>query len=227
MFRFQMLKPALFFVAILLGGCATFNPASPYQALLNSSQPTASQIHAGIQLSLEEFISSEKSRRAFDADLAAYGVLAILLKAENRSQTTYSVDEKETKAFLGSRLLPALSGIDAANRAGSRDYVSKAAVWTLATGPFALFLWPAIISTSGTHTTEVNRGIEQHFQSLAFGKAIMKPAQTAAGFLYFRLPEDWNGQDQIVIQITARETENNKPISFNLALPSLASVRNK
>jgi len=36
----------------------------------------------GLELSIEEFASKNKSQQAFDADIAPYGILALLLKAE-------------------------------------------------------------------------------------------------------------------------------------------------
>ena len=78
---------------------------------------------------------------------------------------------------------------DAAKEAGNREYAGKALGLTVLTGPFAIFLWPATIGGSAAHTASVNRRIEQHFENLAFTDTRLKPNQTAAGFVYFKLPE--------------------------------------
>lgn len=206
---------------LLANGCATFDPATRYQEMVGPRQPTVSETQAGLQVSLEEFISSEKSRRMFDADLALGGVLAVLLTAENKGQATYKIEDKETRASLGNQLLPFLPGVDAANQAATREYFSKAAGWTLATGPFALIFWPLTVSVSGMHTGEVNRRIEQHFETLSFGKAIVQPGQSAVGFLYFKLPEAFQGKEKILLEISATEVQNGNQMIFKLPISNV------
>src|SRR5215467_2330630 len=71
---------ALCFIAS--GGCASFEPAMRYQDLMRPRQPTVKETQEGLELSIEEFASKNKSQQAFDADIAPYGILALLLKAE-------------------------------------------------------------------------------------------------------------------------------------------------
>jgi hypothetical protein len=209
-------------ICSLLTGCATFDPATRYQDIMKPRQPTVSEAREGLQMSLEEFVSPEKSRSMFDADLVSHGVFPILLRAENKSEGTYKIEDKEAKALLENQTLPLLSGVDAANQAATREYVSKAAGWTLVTGPFALIFWPVTVSLSGVHTAQVNRKIEQHFETLAFGKAIVKPGQTAAGFLYFKLPEAFTGKEKIIVEIVTSEVQSGKQISFKLPIQNLS-----
>lgn len=209
-------------VCFFLNACATFDPATRYQEIMGPRQPTVSEAREGLQVSLEEFISSEKSRRIFDADLASHGVLALLLKAENKGQGTYKIEDKETRALLENQLLPLLPGVDAANQAATREYFSKAAGWTLATGPFALIFWPVTVSVSGMHTGEVNRRIEQHFETLSFGKAIVQPGQSAVGFLYFKLPERFDSKEKIIVEIVASEAQSASQIVFKLPISNVS-----
>ncbi len=208
-------------ICFIFTGCATFDPATRYQDIMNDRQPTVSETQEGLKLSAEEFASSEKSRGMFDADLVAHGVLPILLRAENQSDETYKIDSKEARARLEDQVLPLLADVDAANQAATREYASKAAGWTLATGPLAVIFWPVTVSLSGVHTGEVNRRIEQHFETLGFARAIVKPGQTAAGFLYFKLPEAVAGKEKIIVEVVAYEVQSGKQIIFKLLIPNL------
>ncbi len=209
--------------SLLSCGCASFEPATRHQEMLGPRHPTVSETRDGLQISLEEFISSEKSRRMFDADLASQGVLAILLKAENKSHSAIKIEDKETRAFLENLPLLFLPSVDAANQAATRDYTTRAAGWTLATGPLALIFWPVTVSLSGMHTGGVNRQIEQHFQSLSFGKAIVQPGQSAVGFLYFKLAENFKGNETIVVEVLTFEIDSGRQIIFKLPISKAIS----
>jgi len=64
--------------------------------------------------SVEEFVTPEKSRQAFDADIASYGILALLVRVENGGTESYGVQRNHITAFLGGQHLPQLTGEQAA-----------------------------------------------------------------------------------------------------------------
>ena len=88
----HFLKFIAFFMSLFLGGCvANFEPRMSSPGSLGSGLPTVSQVKAGLEVSLEEFVSANKSRRAFDADIASKGVLPLLLRVENNGAREYKV----------------------------------------------------------------------------------------------------------------------------------------
>lgn len=213
--------PVVLVMASMLCGCAAFKPGLRSKDLIEVRQPTTRDMQNGLEVSVEEFVSANKSQQAFDSDIAPYGVLALLLRVENKSEVTYQVRQREARAFLGDQLLHPLRGKDAAIQAATRDSVGKALAWTAATGPFAIVLWPVTIAGSGSHTQEVNRRIEHHFENFEFGNAFVRPNQIAGGFLYFRLPDGIKRLDKLAIEVVASDENNKKGLNFKLALPTL------
>lgn len=204
-----------------ISACATFNPSVYVRDLLMNHQAVASQSNAGLEVSVAEFVSLDKSRKAFDADLAPHGVLALLLRLRNNSVSNYFVDEGNTKAYLSGQILPRLQGVDAARQAATSDAVGKAAAWTAATGPFALAFWPVTIFVSAGHTKEINRQVENHFRNFELGKIAVGPNQTAGGFLFFRMPNGVQRLEKLVLEVSAADESKTGPLNIRLLLPTL------
>ncbi len=132
----HFLKFIAFFMSLFLGGCvANFEPRMSSPGSLGSGLPTVSQVKAGLEVSLEEFVSANKSRRAFDADIASKGVLPLLLRVENNGAREYKVDRNEVKAFLDGQALAPIYGYEAAKEGATREYVGKALINTAMLGP--------------------------------------------------------------------------------------------
>ena len=202
-------------------GCASFEPGLRYQDLARARQPTVKQMKEGLEISLEEFASANKSRQAFDADVAPNGILPILLKIENNGTQTYKIQERVVSAYIGNDLLGSLGGETAASQSANSEYAGKALGWTVATGPFAILLWPVTIGASAAHTAAVNRRIEQHFESLRFNDALLKPNQTAAGFVYFKLPSGVKKLEKLRVEVTPSEENSANKLEFVLPLPTI------
>jgi hypothetical protein len=214
-------KFAVLATSLILSACASFEPALRTPDFMRARQPTAIEVQEGFEVSIEEFASANKSRQAFDADIASYGVLALLLRAENKGGGTYKLPLHSIAASLDGQPLPLLGGEQAANQAATSEYAGKALGWTLAAGPFAMFLWPVTIAGSAAHTKSVNRRIEQHFESLQFSDALLKPNQIAAGFLYFKLPGSLNSLEKLIVELKPSEEPSGKQLAYKLSLPSL------
>lgn len=205
-----------------IAGCASFEPALHTSDLLRARQPSVVETREGLEISVEEFASPHKSLQAFDADVAANGVLALLVRAENKGSGNYKIEYGSITTSLAGQALPVIGGMDAANQAATSEYAGKALGWTLATGPFAILLWPATISGSAAHTQSVNRRIQQHFETLRFNDALLKPNQTAAGFVYFKLPDNSQKLDSVKVTAQATEESSGKRLSFAFSFPEIA-----
>ncbi len=214
--NFQMLL-----ISLLVASCATFEPSMQFRNIMIGRQPTVRDSQGGLEVSVEEFVSPEKSGQAFDADIASYGVLALLLSVENKGSEIYHVHQSDVQALLGGRSLVFLSGVDAANRAATSETIGKALAWTVATGPFFILTWPFTVGGSTYHTQTTNRRIQQHFEDLRFTGASLKPNQQAAGFVYFLLPEGVSQLENLSLSVRASEEQTGRRLSYNLALPPL------
>jgi hypothetical protein len=205
-------------VFLTVAGCATFKPDMRYQDLLKDHRPTATQSHAGLEISAEEFVSADKARKVFDADVMSHGLLAVFLRASNKGAANYRLWGRDAKAFLGDQQLPLLRGIDAADLAGTRNAAGNAAAWAAATGPLFIFFGPAAIAGSGMHSSSVNRDIEHHFDNLEFGNVLLRTNQVMGGFLYFRVPDGFKLQN-VRIEIPASEDDSPTRSEIRLTLP--------
>ena len=216
---------SLILVILFLSGCASFAPRLGYQDLMRLHQPDAKQKWEGLVVSAEQFLSADKSRKTFDSDVARYGVLALFLRAKNEGNVIYQLRQEQVKAFLGDQRLLALSGNDAARQAAMSEPVGKALAWTVATGPFALALWPVTIAGSGSHTQGVNREIEDYFEHLELGNVEVKPNHPIGGFLYFKLPDGVKKLEKLRLEVITSEANNKDQIEFRLSLPPIELAR--
>lgn len=208
-------------LAIVAIGCASFKPTTSVLDLLKAQQPTVRQTNANFEISVEEFASADKSRKAFDTDLIPHGVLPLLLRLDNRGTSNVLVTEKDVTANLNGQALPQIPGIDVAREAAARDTAGRATAWTLVMGPFALIFWPVTISVSALHTKDVNQSIDDHFQNFDMGRVLVKPNQIAGGFYFFGLPAGARVLDKLVLEVQAKEVEHSTPLKFTLAFPRL------
>jgi len=214
-------KYIVFVVALTLPGCATFEPGLRYQDLTRPRQPDAKSVQDGLEVSVEEFASANKAKMAFDADVASYGVLPLLVRVENTGSQNYTVLRSDIKVYLGGQLLSPIMSNEAAKEAGTREYAGKALGWTVATGPFFIFLWPATIAGSAAHTQSVNKRIVQHFENLAFNDARLKPNQTAAGFVYFKLPDGVKQIKNLTVEVQPSEDKTGRQLTYKLTVKNL------
>jgi hypothetical protein len=214
-------KATVIFICLLTVGCASFEPGLRFQELNGPRQPTAKAAQDGLELSLEEFISSEKSRMAFDSDISSSGVLALLIKVQNDGNERYVARRDDIKAFLDGQQLTPLSARDAADQAATSEYVAKALGWTVAAGPFAILLWPVTMGASAVHTHGVNKRIVQYFEGTKYQDALVGPKQTAIGFIYYKLPDHVSRLDNFVVEAEAVGDSSGKKLDYRFTLPSL------
>lgn len=225
-----MLKQALRLgwlgVGLLLSGCiSTFEPRLYSSDLSKPRLPTAREVKAGVEVSMEEFASPSKSRRAFDAEVAANGVLPLLVHIENRGAEAYKVRRDQITASLDGQPLAPIAGYEAAEIGAARNPILPALVNTAALGPLGMYFGVFTLAASASHTQSVNRRIEQHFESLELTDMIVKPGETTAGFVFFKTPGSANRLDKLVVDLTleadAPEEANGKQLRYRLSSPTL------
>ncbi len=214
---------ALFLSMIILFsvGCASFEPALRQDALSRRRLPTATSSQKGIEVSIEEFVTPTKSMQAFEAVVASYGVLPLLIRIENNGSTNYRLARGQVKASLGGEALPVLVARDAATQGAAKGYQGNALGWTLATGPFFFILAPLTLTASSAHTASVNRKIEEQFGTLELPDALIRSNQSVTGFVYFKLPPVTWKLENLTVEVEPIDDSNEEPLSFKFFLPPL------
>jgi hypothetical protein len=220
-------------------GCARFNPSLTQGVLFGGTRiPTVDQSRDGISVAIEEFASADKSKQAFDADVVSAGVLPLLFRFDGKGETTFRVSALAIKAYLDDQPLTVLSAETAARQAATRDYVGKALGWSILSGPFIILAWPGTIVGSALHTRNVNSRIIKHFDSLEFKGAMVRPNQSASGFVYFEIPSDGKilqrlsetkKLQNLKVELVASPEREGENITFTVPLPSIdltASAKN-
>jgi hypothetical protein len=207
--------------SLSLGGCASFEPGMRLQALNQPRQPTARFAQDGLEVSVEEFITPEKSQKMFDTNLASSRVLPIFVRVENSGGEKFSLRSSDIKASLKGQPLNQLAPKDAADQAATSEYVGKALGWTLATGPFAILLWPVTMGASAVHTRGVNKRIEAYFDGTSYQDALVSPRQNTFGFVYFKIEDKMDRLDGLVIEAEATGDQSGKKLSYKFPLPPI------
>lgn len=207
------------FVSLI--GCASFEPGLRQQDLLRPRQPTAKATQKGLDVSLEEFVTPSKSMQAFEAVVASYGVLSLLVRLENNSRINFKLPRGNVRAILDGDPLPSLLARDAAMQSASKGYGSNAMAWTLATGPFALLLAPLTLTASSAHTASVNKNIEGHFGTIELPDVLIRQNDAIAGFVYFKLPLATWKLENLVVEIEPIDDDNGDKLSYKFSLPVL------
>lgn len=212
-------------ICLLAVGCATFEPGLRLQELNAPRQPTAKATQEGLEVSVEEFVTHDKSLMAFDADLSSYGVAALLVKVENSGSEKYVAKRDDIRVFLDGQPLTPLTAREAATEAATSEYVGKALGWTLAAGPFAMILWPVTIGASTIHTQGVNKRVIQYFEGTKYQDSLVSPKQTAIGFVYYKVPDRVNRLENFVVEAEATGETSAKKLSYRFTLPPLQLSR--
>lgn len=218
-------------VTVLTCSCASFNPGLSPDALLGGTRiPTVVQTQEKITVSVEEFASPDKSKRAFDSDVVSSGVLPLFFRIDSKNEAVFKITAESIKAFIDNQPLPVLTGEMAAKQAATRDYVGKALGWTVLAGPFAILAWPGTIIGSAMHTRSVNNRIIRHFENLEFRGAMVRTNEPVNGFVYYQIPTDskilrslaeTKSLRNLSVEIVAIPEDEGQVVRFSVPLPTI------
>ncbi|HXG52894.1 MAG TPA: hypothetical protein VNN77_15965 [candidate division Zixibacteria bacterium] len=186
---------------------------------LNNRAPTVRAVHDGLEISVEEFVSKEKSREVFDADLAAYGVLALLVTLVNSGSRDHVIERDAVRAFLDGRPLVRLLAKEAADMSTAVEFDRRVRAQDIAYG--VLILNPAGVVVFMSHwfhclgNPDCNLAQEREkrqyaidydrkqiplrFETMELQQAPVPPGRKTGGFVYFKFPE---GSDRPLDKIT-------------------------
>jgi hypothetical protein len=208
-------------IGLTVNGCASFEPGLRLQDMHRPRQPSAKAVQEGVEVSVEEFVTSSKSQMMFDTDLASEGVIPLFIRVDNNGTKRYSARRVDIKASSNGQSLISLAPREAANMAATSEYAGKALGWTLAAGPFAILLWPVTIGASAVHTHGINRRIEAFFDASSYQDALLSPKQSTLGFVFFKAPEGVKQLDNFVVEAEVIEDANEAKLPYIFKLPPL------
>jgi hypothetical protein len=125
-----------------------------------------------------------------------------LVHVENKSGQDYRIERKAIHAQLNGQPLKNLYGLEAAETGALRNPAWNALVNTAAIGPMAIFFGIGAIAGSASQTQRINRQIEQHFERMELSERIVKPTETASGFVYFKAQPGTTNLDSLVLEMS-------------------------
>jgi len=219
--RNSVVKGFSLLMAFLVAGCASYTPSL---VKLDASGANVSKQGKGdMTISVEEYATKEKSKKAFDTSLAEEGVLPLLIKVENGGQQPYEVKGTDIVVREGNIIMKALTPEEAASRA-KRSAVGPAVGWSLLVPIIAI---PAAAVASAMHTSKVNKRIVQDFAAKAFPEGIVKPNQEHFGFLFFELKEERKDLAGLSLELTARNVVTGDLVMIAAPLPAATFTSKK
>lgn len=199
-------------MALLLAGCASYAPSL---VKLDPSGPNVTNsANGGLTVYVEEYATPEKSRQAFDADLAKQRVLPLLILVENGMQEPCEVRVSDI-SVQGNKVLKALTPEEAAKKA-KRGAVGRALGWSLIVPIISI---PIAAVASATHTSKVNKQILHDFQVKALQDGVVMPNKDHSGFLFFELDKEQKDLSGLSLEMTARNTVTGELVTLSTPLP--------
>ncbi len=201
-------------IACFLASCASYTPTL---ARLDPTGPNVSRGVSGeLALYVEEYATREKAEKAFDTDLAAEGVLPLLIYAENNGGESYEVKTRDIVVRGNSSALKALTPEEAASRV-ERSAVASALGWSMIVPIIAI---PIAVAGSAIHTSSVNKQIVQDFAGKAFADGVIPPRKDRSGFLFFELEEGRQSLAGLSLEMTVRHVVTGETVTVTVPLPA-------
>jgi hypothetical protein len=207
-------------VMLVFMGCASYSPSL---VRLNRTGPDVSKKCQGdLVVYVDEYAEEEKSKRAFDTNLADNGVLAVLLLVENSGTQSYEVKASDMTICEGTSCLKPLSPEAAAAKA-KRNATGRAIGWSLIVPIISI---PIAAVASASHTRDVNRHMAQDFSAKGFSDGALLPKKERSGFLFFQLDRARKDLRGLCLEASARNVNTGEIRTITLPLPD-ATVRRK
>jgi hypothetical protein len=194
------------FSSLMLGGCSTartpdYQPASP-----SISERTAQE--SGVEVALDPFVESERTRKYFDLNAVANGIAILHVRVTNKTpDQTFLVEKKNIQ------LIPDTSagGLTSDGKKIERSVAVGTSMEIAGAGSLTMLAGLAMVS----HSTEVQR----NFIAKEMGDATLPPGKSMEGFIYFtpvKKGEDWSRT--AVVNINLTETKTQQMITLNIPL---------
>lgn len=202
-------------VLLALSGCASYTPATVKTQA--TAPTTAKVVQSGVTLYVEEYGSTEKAAKAFDANLVEDGVLPLFVTLLNESGKTLLVDLNAISLRDETGLLKQLTTEEAALKAKKNAW-GRAIGWSMIVPIISI---PIAATASVMHTNKVNRQMQEDFTAKALTTAPLPMNKEVSGFLFFevdKIRSKWNG---MMLDINAKFEGDAGGVALSTPLPEV------
>ena len=196
---------------LLLAGCGTA-PIKPYQAASSSTSERTAQA-SGVEVALDPFVESSRTKEYFDVDAVANGLAILHVRVVNTtSNQTYLVEKKNFQLLR--------NGAEDLAGDGKRTEGSNTGANVIAWGGLVVYgaLTPAAMLTSMSMISRATE-VQRNFTAKEMGDQTLSPGQSMEGFLYFtpvKKGEDWSRV--AVVQANLMSTKDHQVIELRIPL---------
>lgn len=195
------------FIAITFASCASYTPSL---ARIDTSGPHVSkQVKGDLAVYVEEYSTSEKGKKIFDADLADEGVLPLFIHVQNNGQEPYEVKTMDITLRRSNIVLKAITPEEAAAKA-KRNPVGRALGWSLIVPIISI---PIAVAASADHTSKVNKQITEDFAAKSFPEGVIMPGKESSGFIFFHIEGERTDLSGLMLEMTAQNTITGETIT--------------
>ncbi len=209
----------LLIVAVSLTSCeATYRPTLTRldPVGVNSRKASAQDLI----IYVEEYASTSKSERAFDANLSELGILPFLVLFENRGKDEYDLVLVQVKDQFG-RSLRLLTPNEAATKA-KRGFAREAIGWSLVVPIITI---PVAAGLSVMNAIGENSKISQDFNQKGMGQEPLEPGKRRSGFLFYQLEQDRKNLSGLIFDLQVRNKQSNALITTAIPFPDVPIIR--
>jgi hypothetical protein len=201
--------------------------------------PTVRHVAGELDITVEEFVTADKSRPVFDADLADYGVLALFVAIANNGSSAYDIGRGAIRALMDAQPLTPLTASEAAAQSTARVFEMRLkgqdaayALMTL-TPPGLVIVGSYWLDCLGNKDCGFNKERERRREAIEYDRAhiplqfekrefpygSVPPGKKASGFVYFKLfDERENLLVRITLEVNARKPEDGGDAQYRFAL---------
>jgi|GEM_PF-3346944 len=202
-------------LAAPFSGCATYTPCA---LRMDQPGPQAKEcVNGDLAMFVEEFASTEKSKRAFDAAMNEKGILPILLKVENRGEVDFRIRRKDITVGSGIPLKP-LNPEEAAKRI-KRNAVGQAIGLSLIVPIITI---PVVVAGTISQTNKVNKQISEDFSAKTYPDGILKAGNEQWGFVFFEMDKERPNLDGLQLTLKAENLASGEWVEIATPLPPAA-----
>lgn len=203
-----------------LTGCSTEKIADYQPASSSVSERTVQE--SGVEVALDPFVESGRTKKYFDLDAVAAGIAILHVRITNQTTNQTFLVEKKSIQLLPTGSTVGLTG-DGKDNSSSKTgtTVGKVGIATLAVSTVALspigFTIAEPLMLTGMAEESKSTEIQRNLTSKEMADETLSPSKSVAGFIYFmpvKKGEDWTRTAAVKIMLT--ETKTRQPIELSI-----------
>jgi hypothetical protein len=203
---------------IAISGCASYTPVLVKPQLTTDSTQKVTQ--GGVSVIAEEYGSTTKSTKAFDANLVDDGVLPVLISVANESGKSLSLDTKTVIISDSTGTMKVLS-IDDAIEKTKKNAWGRALGWSMIVPIISV---PIAATASVMHTNKVNKKMHEDFTAKSLVNGVIPTGKDVFGFIFVEIDPKRTTWSDIKVDLTAKFDGADGGISVTSALPPIVFV---